>query len=466
MPRIGTLGTISEGGVAPPLQTRRKFDRTNEITFRERTTAPFLHVLTTNMQRKPTGDPKFNHWEDGEMKWKFDIAGNSGGAAATLTTSATELYIADAGRYLRTGDRLHIPASQANMDGVAAVRSRGEVMRVVSISGDVVTVIRNTATASNVKTASAVTLGAVNLGAAHREGGASPDALNTVLGEGHNFCQIFKEPINLTGTLLATDMYGLSEKQRKLRLARNKVAREIERSFLHGVRDMWYEGGQPVRSCGGVMEWLFTPESLSDPDGDLQDYLNAATDSGHDLVTGDHTSRIHNLGGSLTWNGMLSYLEWAFAYGGKSKWALAGPSFMTEFQKLFQNRVEVNAVYSGKYGLHVTDVVTPHGNLHMVNEPEFFAVAEGESATVPMGYSNALLVLDMEYLGYRYTVAKEGGKNFQYGGERNLRLIEGIQLPGSDQLKDEFHAEVGPQMKFGKAHSMMIGVETSGITGI
>lgn len=444
----GALPTISDSTAGdPPLQTRRKYDLSDMFIKRSRSAAPLFSILSHRMQKRPTSDPEFKHLEDGETAYKGTLYGGVAGTISTLATNGTAIYITNLENILQPGDIIHVPSNQTNNTQLTTSRLSGENMTIVSVSGNTAVVTRNSAGTYNVASATTATNGLAwtLIGSASREGATSRDALQDIMGIGQNYCQIFRESIEVTGSMDATELWGPDELQRQREKKLQHVARMIERAFIHGVKAREFENNKPKRTTGGILYWLEYLSTLSDPDGEVADYAAAA-----DLVSGNHTSRIHKMGAALTEKAFFRFLEWAFAYGNTEKWAFCGPTFITELQQVFTGKVQLSPL-AKEYGLNILDLMTPHGNLHILHEPEFMSI--GTVTSQPAGYGADCLILDVPFLEYRYTVAKSG--NSKYTGPRDLRLIQGIQANDADTVKEEAFAEVGIGLKFAKSHSWL-----------
>lgn len=448
----GALPVISDSTTgAPPLQDRRKYDLSDFFIRRARSKAPLFSILSNRMQKRSTSDPEFKHLEDGETAHKGTLTGESGGAASSLTTSGTTVIISNADNILQPNDIIHVPQNQTN-NANTLCRKSGENLEVVSISGtNIVTVKRHATSAANVetKTTATNTLGWIMAGSASREGATSRDALQDTLGIGENYCQIFRESVEVTGSLAGTEMYGGSDLERQRNKKMLHTANNIERAMIHGVKARTFEAGKPKRTMGGLLYWLEFASTLSDPDSEIADYSTT-----NDLVSGNHTSRVHFMNAALTEILWHRFLEYAFTYGNTDKLAFCGPTFITEFQNLFTGKVQISPL-AERYGLNIMMYRSPHGVVHLLHEPHFFAV--GVASDPPGGYSTDVLILDIPNLEYRYTVAKGG--NSKYMGARDLRLIEGIQANDADTAKEEWFAEVGIGLKSANSHSWLTGVK-------
>ncbi len=78
----------------------------------------------------------------------------------------------------------------------------------------------------------------VVVGNAHGEGGYSPEAWSDELKVVYNSCQIFKNPLEITGTLLQASLRGESSELARLRMQKSQEHKiQKERAFLFGLRN-------------------------------------------------------------------------------------------------------------------------------------------------------------------------------------------------------------------------------------
>lgn len=438
----GPLGT-SYAGAAPPLQDRRKYDLSDKIIERFISAAPLYGILSNKMKKKLVGDPEFKHWEDAETTFTATLEGcDAAGSDAALTTSLVTVKIAGAEDFLQVGMYLHVPQNQTNQTTAAGtVRLTGENMKIAAIDAalDKVTVVRDTNTAGNVAAGSGNHLTFYILPSPNQEGSTAPDAMQDALGVGQQYCKIYRRAVDVTGTRMATDMYAGSDLQRQRTKAFDFTVRAVERDFFHSILARDSVNGKYRRTMRGLLDWMWTPtDSPADPDTAVAVYSSTT-----DLVTGTGTSRIYNVGGTLTLLNWYRFLEKAFMWGSSRKIGFCGSTFLSEFQYMLSNKVQMPP-QKQRWGLEVYDFAAPAGVLTMVHEPALLG-----------GYSSDCVVLDLDPLGYAYTAAEPGSK---YSGSRDIRLIKDIGENSYDGTKEEVFAEVAIKLAFLKAHSWITGI--------
>lgn len=439
----GVMGT-SYAGSDPPDQDLRIFNLSDEVIMRNISAAPLYGILTAKMNRRLVTDPEFKHLEDEERKFSGKLQGDDGDEnAAAISISTVYFNITDADNFLQPGYRLHIPYNQSTQTNTTG-RLSGEVVTVSAISGDVVTVVRDTDTTPNMTADISTYLNYNILAPSHAEGSTSPDAIQSILGIGQQYTWITRQTVNLTGTLMGTKLYGGSRLKRARTQTWDFSMRDIERQFFHSVLSRTSVNGMYKRTMRGIFDWFWTPtDSPADPDTSVAAYGTTGTTT-YDLVRGDGTSRIFNVGGSLTFADWNDFVERAMEYGSDHKVGFCGGLFLSRFQTMLSNKV-VLTPRETKWGLKVYDYEGPAGTISLVREPAFRS-----------GHSMDCVVLDVDKLGYAYLNVEEGAE--QYSGPTILKLIKDIRARDEYGCKEEVFGELAIDLNFLKSHAWLTGM--------
>ena len=443
----GALGSTNvPGGTSTvPLQIRNKYSLSDNYIFKEIGTAPFLAGMTSRLRRRAKSAPKFIMLEDDYSQMGGTISGSdAGGTAAALLVTTDYVIIPSARFFLQTGSRIHVPKEQTSQTNSSA-DMMGEVMEVVNVyqgaatTGDWCQVVRANSTgganATGITAASGNTLNFYVSSNASREGAGSPEAFNEPFEEIYNYTQIMKEPVEVTGTLQATDLYGPeNELQYRRQKKRKEWARFVERTFLMtGQRNIVTEAGKPKRMTGGMLWWL------SNGSGDYNSWSTA-----NDLVTGtavladrSRIWRVDDVDDSAKWNKKLmwDYVQNIYEFGSSTNKVLfCGSGFAGYFNDLFANMQRATEKLN-MFGLNITQHEVQNGviNLHPHSE------------MTRTGYTNWAICVDFDYVGYVYL--QKGGKN------RDLKLEQNIQDNDADLQKDQWIAELGLDIGYHEAHS-------------
>ena len=162
--------------------------------------------------------------------------------AAAYTAGSGQMTVASgAGNYFYVDDTLLVGNNN---------------LRILAISGDVLTVIGGLGDSTDAAAASGATVR--RLGHAAPEGGVSRmDSRKTNLTAVYNYTQIFKDWCILTGTMEVISRYGyVSERAYQEEKAMRRQAIMMEHAVLYGA--MSYDAGPPRRSTfGGLKHYIF-----------------------------------------------------------------------------------------------------------------------------------------------------------------------------------------------------------------
>lgn len=198
--------------------------------------APFTTVLS-NKETRQTNDPVFKMFEHRNPWVKQQFAFNAGVAIGDPDTGATSAVITVDGI---TGLEA---AATASWEGLiveawnAAETTRKAVLLIIDADGggDVTCKALWTSDDGAYTTVDGDICHVI--GNAQGEGEESPEAWSDELQVVWNSCQIFKTPLEITGTLLQASLRGESSELARLRLQKNQEHKmQKEKAFLYGVR--------------------------------------------------------------------------------------------------------------------------------------------------------------------------------------------------------------------------------------
>ena len=198
--------------------------------------APFTTVLS-NKETRQTNDPVFKMFEHRNPWVKQKFAFNAGVAIGDPDTGATSAVIAVDGIVGLEA------AATAAWQGLiveawnAAETTRKAVLLIIDADGggDVTCKALWTSDDGAYTTVDGDICHVI--GNAQGEGEESPEAWADELEVVWNSCQIFKTPLEITGTLLQASLRGESSELARLRLQKNQEHKmQKEKAFLYGVR--------------------------------------------------------------------------------------------------------------------------------------------------------------------------------------------------------------------------------------
>lgn len=368
---------------------RPKNWREGILRLNPRNDAP-LFALTSMMKSKSTNDPEFYWWEKETEMFNITLSANVDNAVTTFPLVAK-------GNYLKAGD-------------VLANEITGEYVRVTSVSSDTSIVVQRAASGTTAAAVdSALKRAFIYIGSAYREGAPRANGHSVPPVKRYNVTQIFRTPLEITGTANETMLRTGSAYAELKRDAIHKHSIGIERAFFLGRRHETTESGQPLRFTQGILPWLAD------------------------------NSRETTLGATTSMKQLEDLMETIFAYGSREKLVFCSvKSLIVVAQIARRNGEYMWGPGEKEYGIDVKRLYTPAGTLTFMEHPLF-----GLSGQF---LYNDLLVLDTAMFGYR---------PFQ---NRDTKLLKDRQDQGTDGMVDEFLTEAGLEMHHAKAHYRIKGL--------
>ena len=219
-----------------------------------------------------------------------------------------------------------------------------------------------------------------------------------------NLTQIFREPIEITGTAQASATE--TEDQRAYQRQRKslELQRGVESAFVFGVKSESQidADGKRVRTMDGLLAAIQT--------------------------------NVVNQGGALGINELNSFTQKAFANGSQIKFAFAGSTVLQAIHAIFQGKLQVTSGETA-VGLQVARVITPHGTLLLIH-----------NSALRDGFADHMIVVDPADARIRELQG------------RGIRLRTDIQNDGDDSIIDEWAAELTLDYGSEQTHSILKGV--------
>lgn len=377
-------------------ESRGVRDVADKIWFLEPDKAPLITFLTALKKSKPTYQTKFE-WHDDDYNARWAQVDST-----TVTTTGTSIGVTD-GTLFAPGDLWAVPNA---VDSSTAP----EIIRVVSISTNTLTVTRN------IGGAGAATIGAsaalTYAGNAFAEGASFPSMRSTSPVASYSYTQIFRTPLEITNTNAAVRTYG----QADLKLLQFKKSAEhkiaINRAFLFGRASEDTSGTTPLRTTDGLFKKIAT--------------------------------NVYNANGTLTQQTLENFARQAFRYGGSQKILLASPMFISAINQF--HKAHLTATAGEKtYGVRTTTIVTGHGEWKLVRD---WMLEDGVSGK--NGFAGNAFSLDLDSIMMRYLADNGISRNTKY-------LTDAIQ-DGADRRADEYLTECGLQINNEKHHARIYNV--------
>lgn len=369
-------------------QDQRKYDISDKLWMIDADYATLAFFVRKLNKQKAT-DPEFR-WFEKESPSRYDAINNATGYTSTDTTLTV-----DDGTKFREGM-------------VIQDVSTGEQMRVTGVSGNDLTVVRGWGTTAATSIADNDVI--VILGNATAEGENVPTAITSTPVKKVNYLQIFREPMSVTETEDATELYAGGNDLAQLRREHLQLhLKDIERAFFFGEPKEDTSGSQVVRATGGLRYWITT---------------NVVTQT--DLTNAEFEAWIRDV----------------FKKGGDKKMGFLSPLIASAVNSWAAGKLQMFPK-DKTYGIAISNYLSIHGELNFVVEKMF-----AENST----YNGYAFAVDMERVAYRYL----GGN----GKNRDTKLLKNRQNPGEDKIIEEYLSEVGLQLMTEDRHGFLKGVQT------
>lgn len=371
-----------------------------------------LFALTAAMKSESTDDPQFNWWEKPMQTRRFELGADLDAVAgtATVTIVAEDAGVTSNSDSLKEGD-------------ILLVEESGELLYVsqdpVASSGEI-TVTRGYGTVAATAVdydGAAVNPNLLLIGSAYEEGSDAPSGRAYDPTKKYNYTQIFRNTFEHTRTAAKTRLRTGDDVKEAKRETLEMHSRDIEWAFFLGNKKETTKNGKPLRLTGGVKS--FIPAA------------NIRTVSG----------------GVLDMDTLEGYMEDIFQYGSSEKMAFCGSRALTAIQQAVRKNTSYQIFANEKlFGISVTKLVGPHGELVLKRHPLFNQVPGNTSSQTFFGLNSAICVLDQANLKYRY-----------FSGD-DTRYEADLQDNGIDGMKSGFISEVGLEVGLGETHFWINGV--------
>lgn len=348
-----------------------------------------LTRLISQIKREEVYDPEYNWFED-TLLGEWDAVTNNAGTNTTLAVSNKE--------YFSTGDVIKVP-------------STGETILVITATGSGagnITVRRAVGTTSAVAIdGSGTAVPILNLGNSSEEFSGKPEIKTTTKTKVYNYCEIIKTPFGVSGTLNATKLRTGNELDYQRAKGGIEQAKRVEKKLWFGERGEDTNGDEVRRFTGGVLSFI---SALSTPAT-----FSALTEA--------------------VWDEFVRQL---FRYGADKKIVFASSYIISLINGWSKGKLQT----FGKdktYGVNIYQLISPHGELGLVNMKELFTGAY---------YGGLAVGLDMNNVAYKYLKG------------RDTRLFKSVQNNDIDGQTDMFMGEVGLKLAQADAHGYLLVSDT------
>jgi len=210
---------------------------------------------------------------------------------------------------------------------------------------------------------------AIVVGNAHEEGGTAPEAWADELEVVYNQCQIFKTPLQITGTLLEASLRGESSELARLRDQKSQEHKiQKERAFLYGMHPWNLSGG------------FSSLESIAGTNGPIRTTMGIIPAIENNAKTGDDQNNFTISEASYSYGAFVDDMEKVFHYVPEagSKRAFVGAGALGYFSKMSGASglagnsgwtVSLGDMKRDGLGFNYRMLETPHGMLQLIPTP-------------------------------------------------------------------------------------------------
>ena len=378
-------GVVSDD-VSTLLQARRVVDMDPVIKQLEPDDAPFT-VMLSQVSSRPAKSQKVE-WLSDQLVPRLTTLNNGGNVSSGATTC---VVATGTGAYFRANDVLRM--------------SNGENVKVTSVATDTLTIVRSigSVVASTITDLTDV----IKIGNASAEGATLGDIRMTQQVANYNYCQIQRDPLGFTNTLIQSDLYGGNEPQYEAKKKMMEHRRQIENTLFFGQRDL-ATGASPTGYCGGLADFI--------------------------------SSNITTVGGNLTESGFATFLRSAFRYGSRNKVLFASPLIVSALSSFPQGKLALPSSDVKSYGVSLMEYRGANGGTVKIVEKRDWL--DFSSTSNQIG-SWAVLV-DMDDVVMRPL--------------RKTALLPNRQAPDADKTVQEYLTEFSLQVGVEQNHAILRGV--------
>ena len=380
-------GVVSDD-VSTLLQARRVVDMDPVIKQLEPDDAPFT-VMLSQVSSRPAKSQKVE-WLSDQLVPRLTTLNNGGNVSSGATTC---VVATGTGAYFRANDVLRM--------------SNGENVKVTSVATDTLTIVRSigSVVASTITDLTDV----IKIGNASAEGATLGDIRMTQQVANYNYCQIQRDPLGFTNTLIQSDLYGGNEPQYEAKKKMMEHRRQIENTLFFGQRDL-ATGASPTGYCGGLADFI--------------------------------SSNITTVGGNLTESGFATFLRSAFRYGSRNKVLFASPLIVSALSSFAQSKLAPNDSGPGvkDYGVSLQTYRGANGaSVKIVEKRDWSDFSTASNQVGSWG-----VLVDMEDVMMRPL--------------RKTVLLPDRQAPDEDSIKQEYLTEYSMQVGTEQNHAILRGV--------
>jgi len=217
------------------LQARRDFDWGDEIHFLFANQFPLPYLLYQYGKEKAS-NAKFDVLQNElppDTIQINNVAGYAAGDTSLVFDDVSNVIIGDIIHLPRTNDNCDVTGVNTTTNTLTVTRGAGSTTAQAIVDNDVFFLI----------------------GTAFAEGSSPATAVTTKVEDKYNYCQIFKETVNITKSIAASTFYGGDEETRQLNIKQYQFEKKLNFALQFGSRSSTESN---KRLTGGLRYWITT----------------------------------------------------------------------------------------------------------------------------------------------------------------------------------------------------------------
>lgn len=384
--RANARATEASQGI---LGVRRIIDMHERILLLEPNASP-LTVLLSKLDRQSVYNPEFKVMKDVLLPIVTAINSSTGynSTDTTLIVDNDEYFVVGSlGTFPRIDEMFRVTAISATDSTITVVRDFAGLSNNAALNDDEPIMIISDSNA---------------------EGAAVGAGKSTLETSDTNYTQIIRTPFEITGTLMASDLYGGPDMPYQASKHGIQHLRKQNLVSWFGQKKLLTTGSTPIRTSGGIHTHIST--------------------------------NITDVGGNLTTLELVSFIRPIFRYGESDVRAFFISREVADALSLIGlSRVEV-VPETKSFGIALESWFSPHGRLNFMVENLFSDIDH---------YRQRGYAVDLSQFGYRFLQT------------RDTKLKTNVQAPGDDARKDEYITEFGINRGQETSSGLLKGVDLS-----
>jgi len=365
-----------------------------------------LTALTNAMKTRSVDDPQF-YWFEKTMAARRLALG------ASITTSSTTLTL--------TVTDNEQGAKQFAAGNLLYVEQTGEMLRVAQDPTSHTTLVVERGVAGTTPTAvtyngAGVNPNIVGIGSAFEEGSLAPTGVARDMTPVYNYTQIMRQTYEATRTVQKVATRTKEAVAASKFEAMELLSTDLERALFLGKKSLSSLDGKPIRTMNGFEAYVHS-----------DNVFTADASTGCDMAT------------------LEEYCYKLFKYGSSEKVWWVGNRALLTLQQIIRKNSTFN-IQSGlkEYGMNVSRLVTPFGEIVLKNHP-LFNIMPGGTTGGSAYYGRDSWVISMDMANLQYVYLKDS----------DIKPDADLTPKGMDGTKGGFIGEVSLEVHLPLTHGII-----------